>query len=165
MTSRYRLLLRRLISTLTFLSDAVVYARIAFVLVIVLLFLLASTAPELAHPSTKKYPPNVRAYIRIAQCEQPAPTKYKQGNRWPSAYKWGVWWHQKHNYSFAGGGGMQTYLWTAHRRKSAAHIKSMADASIEEQLWSMHRLYQWAERTYPGAGYTAWDCANKKTFQ
>jgi hypothetical protein len=137
-----------------------------WVLAIIVLFVVAMCTPDLAEPRSRDYPPNYAVYVRIAQCEQPAPVRYqKENGRWPANMRWGVWWKQTHNYSFKGGGGMQTYLWTEFRRPSARRYPTMDLAPIHEQLWSMHRLYLWAEKTYPGAGYTAWDCAKKSWFR
>lgn len=137
---------------------------VLFIVLIVGCVLLALGAPELAHPASK-YPPQYGVYVRIAQCEQPAPIKYKQHGRWPADMRWGVWWRQTHNWSFRGGGGMQTYLWTQFRRPLMKRVATMDRAPIHEQLYAMHRLYVWAEKTYPGAGYTAWDCAKKDWFR
>lgn len=134
-------------------------------LAIVVLFFVAACLPELAYPKSKDHPPQFGVYVRIAQCEQPAPERYRLENgRWPADMRWGVWWKQVHNHSFLGGGGMQTYLWTEHRRPQAHRWPTMNLAPINEQLWSMHRLWVWAEETYPGYGYTAWDCARSHWF-
>ena len=137
-----------------------------WILAIIVLFLVAMCTPDLAYPKSKDYPPQYGVYVRIAQCEQPAPERYRLENgRWPADMRWGVWFRQTHNYSFLGGGGMQTYLWTEHRRPQARRWPTMNLAPINEQLWAMHRLWVWAEAEYPGAGYTAWDCARKDWFQ
>ena len=134
-------------------------------LAIVVLFFVAACLPELAYPKSKDYPPQFGVYVRIAQCEQPAPERYRLENgRWPADMRWGVWWKQTHNHSFKGGGGMQTYLWTEHRRPQARRWPTMNLAPINEQLWAMHRLWVWAEREFPGYGYTAWDCARSHWF-
>jgi hypothetical protein len=135
-------------------------------LIIIALFVVSMCMPELAHPRANKYPPNYSVYVRIAQCEQPAPLKYQKKNgRWPADMKWGVWWKQTHNYTFPGGAGMQTVLWEAHRRPHMKHTSTMDKAPISEQLWAMHRFYLWAEKTYPGYGFTGWDCARKDWFK
>lgn len=137
-----------------------------WILAIIVLFLVAMCTPDLAYPKNKDYPPQYGVYVRIAQCEQPAPESARLANgRWPADMRWGVWWKQTHNYSFKGGGGMQTYLWTEFRRPSMKHVETMDKAPIHEQLHAMARLYRWAEAEYPGAGYTAWDCARKDWFQ
>lgn len=137
-----------------------------WILAIIVLFLVAMCTPDLAYPKNKNYPPQYGVYVRIAQCEQPAPESARLANgRWPADMRWGVWWKQTHNESFLGGGGMQTYLWTQFRRPSMKRVETMDKAPIHEQLHSMHRLWVWAEKTYPGAGYTAWDCARKDWFQ
>lgn len=133
---------------------------------IVGLLLIAGCFPSLAEPRSSKYPPKFGVYVRIAQCEQPAPLSYKKPNgRWPARMRWGVWWKQTHNYTFPGGGGMQTVLWRAHRRPKMRRVATMDKAPIHEQLWAMHRFYLWAEKTYPGYGYTGWDCAKKGWFK
>ena len=134
-------------------------------LAILVLFFVAACLPDLAYPKSKDYPPQFGVYVRIAQCEQPAPDRYRLKNgRWPADMRWGVWWKQTHNHSFLGGAGMQTYLWTAHRRPKARRWPTMNLAPINEQLHAMHRLWIWAEKEYPGYGYTAWDCARSHWF-
>jgi hypothetical protein len=68
-------------------------------------------------------------------------------------------WHQTYNSSFLGGQGFTRLNWTDFRPHSARHIDLMSDATIMQQLWASERLWRWAERTYPGAGFTAWDCS------
>ena len=98
-------------------------------------------------------PPHVDTWLAIAKCEQPKPGGYG---------KWGsVHWHQTHNYSFPGGAGMQTVLWRAHRRPHMRHLATMDQASPIEQTWAMYRFWLWAERTYPGYGWTGWDCSKQ----
>ena len=100
-----------------------------------------------ARVAKTKYPPFTPTWIKIAQCEQP-------GSGWR-----GIAWHQRHNYSFPGGLGMTPLLWTQFRRQSQKSVRSMADASPVEQLWAAYRFWRWAERTYPGYGFTGWECS------
>jgi hypothetical protein len=98
-------------------------------------------------------PPHLDAWLLIAKCEQPKPGGW---GRWGSVH-----WHQTHNYTFPGGAGMQTVLWQKHRRAHMRRVSTMDKASPLEQVWAMYRFWRWAERTYPGYGYTGWECSAK----
>lgn len=107
---------------------------------------------DYANASTRQeLPPYADTWLAIAKCEQPKP------NGWG---KWGsVDWHQTRNYTYPGGGGMTRILWTLHKRPSQKRVDTMDQATAVEQLWAMYRFWKWAEQTYPGAGYTGWECS------
>lgn len=100
---------------------------------------------------TQKLPPHADTWLAIAKCEQP-----KSGG-------WGKWgsvdWHQTRNYTYPGGAGMTRLLWKLHKRTSQKHVETMDQATPLEQIWAMYRFWKWAEKTYPGAGYTGWECS------
>ena len=109
--------------------------------------------------SAQAYPPHWRTWLRIGMCEQP-----KRGVSWIDVKTdkeriRSIAWHQTYNYSFPGGVGFTRLNWTDFRPRSARHIALMSQATIAQQLWAAERLWRWAERTYPGAGFTAWDCS------
>jgi hypothetical protein len=116
-------------------------------------------APRGALASVEVYPPHYRTWLRIGMCEQP-----KRGISWIDVKTdkqriRSIAWHQTYNYSFAGGMGFTRLNWTDFRPRSARNIELMSGASVAQQLWAAERLWRWAERTYPGAGFTAWDCS------
>lgn len=96
-------------------------------------------------------PPHLDTWLAIAKCEQPKPGGW---GRWGS-----VNWTQTHNHTFPGGGGMQTVLWQLHRRPHMKRVPTMDKASPLEQVWAMYRFWVWSERTYPGYGWTGWECS------
>ncbi len=105
------------------------------------------------------YPPHFRTWLRIGMCEQP-----KRGISWHDVKTdkqriRSIAWHQTYNWSFAGGMGFTRLNWIDFRPRSARHIDLMSDATITQQLWAAEKLWRWAERTYPGAGFTAWECS------
>jgi hypothetical protein len=123
------------------------------------LLLVAPTATAGAYPllqtrSKTEYPPHYKTFIAIAKCEQPS----RGGGGWH-----GIAWHQEYNYSFKGGMGMTTQNWMDFKRKGQPD--NMAKATPVEQLWSAWRLYKWADKTYPGYGWTAWECSPKVGFR
>ena len=85
--------------------------------------------------------------LKIGACEQPS----GRVGKWA-----GVWWKNEKNYSFLGGMGMTLLNWENFKRPGQP--ERMSDATPIEQIWAAWRLYQWAEKTYPGYGWTAWDC-------
>lgn len=101
---------------------------------------------------TSAPPPHLDTWLAIAKCEQPKPGGWG---------KWGSvnWTHNGPGVTFPGGGGMQTVLWQLHRRPHMKRVPTMDKASPLEQVWAMYRFWVWAERTYPGAGYTGWECS------
>lgn len=101
---------------------------------------------------TNAPPPHLDTWLTIAKCEQPKPGGWG---------KWGSvnWTHNGPGVTFPGGGGMQTILWQLHRRPHMRNVATMDKASPLEQVWAMYRFWVWAERTYPGAGYTGWECS------
>ena len=141
-----------------------------FLIIVLALLLLATTAlsPTFAYPregltprTTKlDAPPKhwIRTALRIGACEQPKP--YAAGKK-----RYGfaaINWKQSHNYSFKGGLGMTNVLWDTFKRKGQP--EDMHQAKPMEQIWASWRFYQWAERTYPGAGYTGWECSHMIGF-
>ena len=114
-------------------------------------FLYGESKVNAAQPHRTAPPPHLDTWLAIAKCEQPKPGGWG---------KWGsVNWTQTHNHTFPGGGGMQTVLWQLHRRPHMRNVATMDKASPLEQTWAMYRFWVWAERTYPGAGYTGWECS------
>lgn len=116
--------------------------------------LAAAWFSPVAHgaPNRSAAPPFVDTWLAIAACEQPKPGGW---GRWGSVN----WTHNGPGVTFPGGGGMQTVLWRAHRRPHMKHVATMDKASPLEQVWAMYRFWTWAERTYPGYGYTGWECS------
>ena len=105
------------------------------------------------------WPRHWRTWLRIGMCEQP-----KRGISWHDVKTdkqriRSIAWHQTYNSSFPGGLGLTRLNWTDFRPRSARHIDLMSNATPIQQLWAAERLWQWAERTYPGAGFTAWECS------
>jgi len=132
-------------------------ATILIVIACIICIILALFSPEFAMPSTRPspatrndtlYPPHYKTFIAIAKCEQPS----RNGGGWH-----GIAWHQEYNWSFRGGMGMTGLNWSDFKRKGQPD--NMAKASPVEQLWAAWRLYKWANKTYPGNGYTAWLCS------
>lgn len=104
-------------------------------------------------------PPHYRTWLRIGMCEQP-----KRGISWldvrTDRQRWrSIAWRQEYNWSFLGGLGLTRLNWETFRPRSARHIPLMSRATPVQQLWAAERLWRWAERTYPGAGFTAWECS------
>jgi len=98
-------------------------------------------------------PPHLDAWLAIAKCEQPKPGGWG---------KWGSvnWTHDGPGVTFPGGLGMQTVLWELHRRPHMRHVKRMSAAPPIEQVWAAYRFWVWAEKTYPGYGWTGWECSS-----
>ncbi len=116
-------------------------------------------APRYALRAVEVYPPHWRTWLRIGMCEQP-----KRGISWHDVKTdkqriRSIAWHQTYNSSFPGGEGFTKLNWINFRPYSARYIDLMSNASIAQQLWGAERLWRWAEGTYPGAGFTAWDCS------
>ena len=123
------------------------------------LLLVAPTATAGAYPllqtrSKTEYPPHYKTFIAIAKCEQPS----RGGGGWH-----GIAWKQEYNHSFKGGMGMTTQNWMDFKRKGQPD--NMAKATPVEQLWAAWRLYKWADKTYPGYGWTAWVCSPMVGFR
>lgn len=53
--------------------------------------------------------------------------------------------------------------WADFKRKGQP--ERMSDATPMEQVHAAWRLYKWAEETYPGYGYTAWECSEMIGFR
>lgn len=103
-----------------------------------------------AYGSQKKNPPAywVNTALKIGACEQPS----GRSGKWNA-----VNWTNKKNHSFEGGMGMTNVLWDEFKRPGQPD--SMADAKPMEQIAAAWRFYNWAEKTYPGYGYTGWGCS------
>ena len=115
---------------------------------------LTLTRPAPRAIQSSPYPPHYMTFIAIAKCEQPS----RGGGGWH-----GIAWKQEYNYSFKGGMGMTTQNWMDFKRKGQPD--NMAKATPIEQLWSAWRLYRWADKTYPGYGWTAWVCSPMVGFR
>ena len=96
----------------------------------------------------------IKTALKIGKCEQPSGRK----GAWA-----GVNWKNEKNYSFLGGMGMTLQNWGDFKRKGQP--ERMSDATPMEQVWAAWRLYSWAEKTYPGYGYTAWECSEMIGFR
>lgn len=92
--------------------------------------------------------------LKIGACEQPSGRKGK----WAA-----VAWKNEKNYSFLGGMGMTLANWDDFKRKGQP--ERMSDATPIEQVIAAWRLYKWAEKTYPGYGWTAWVCSEMIGFR
>lgn len=114
------------------------------------LFLLGALLPELAEPRARTIPPQywIDTALRIGACEQPS----GRPGKWA-----GINWKNERNYSFQGGLGMTNLLWDTFKRHGQPD--KMSSATPMEQIIASWRFYQWAERTYPGYGWTGWDCS------
>jgi hypothetical protein len=124
---------------------------VLFTCVIVGAFLWGQSNAEGAAKTPPKY--WVETALKIGACEQPSGRKGK----WA-----GVNWHQSHNHSFQGGLGMTNLLWDEF--KSVGQPEDMHQATPMQQIAASWRFYQWAERTYPGYGYTGWECSHMIGF-
>ena len=124
---------------------------VLFTCVIVGAFLWGQSNAEGAAKTPPKY--WVETALKIGACEQPSGRKGK----WA-----GVNWHQSHNHSFQGGLGMTNVLWDEF--KSVGQPEDMHHATPMQQIAAAWRFYQWAERTYPGYGYTGWECSHMIGF-
>ena len=103
------------------------------------------------------WPKGWRTYLRIGVCEQPKPGTdlyfiHNDMDRYRAIY-----WRNPGS-SFPGGLGFRPASWLMFRPPSARRIPRMNLATPTQQLWAAERLYRWAERTFPGAGQTAWEC-------
>ena len=109
---------------------------------------------------TAKLPPTWRTLLRIGMCEQPKPgISWHDVDTDAERFRAINWKHDGPGVTFPGGLGLTTLNWTTFRPRSARNIARMSQASISQQLWAGHRLWAWAERTYPGNGHTAWECS------
>lgn len=145
-------------------------SRILFIVLVILCFLAALMSPDMGfsyqlrtkHETVmpnSSWPRMWRTLLRIGMCEQP-----KRGVSWHDVRTdWdrfhAIAWHQNYNAGFPGGMGMTITNWLDFRPPSAKHIPTANLATPKQQLWAAARLYAWAEREYPGAGFTAWDCS------
>ena len=125
-------------------------------LVLTILVILVMVVPT---ASAKRFdlPPHWRTWILIGQCEMPVKgvPGYTGGNG-RSAWM-GIAWNQTTNYTY-NGLGLTRQNWESFRRPSQKRV-DVHDASPLEQLWSAERLWAWANKTYPGNGWTAWTCS------
>ena len=116
-------------------------------------------APRGALASVEVYPPHYRTWLRIGMCEQP-----KRGVSWHDVKTdkqriRSIAWHQTYNSSFPGGMGFTRLNFLTFRLPRDKNLATMNLASPVDQMWAAERLWRWAERTYPGEGFTAWDCS------
>lgn len=142
-------------------------------LIIACCLLVASTAsaqqlrsPHQSHRSETQLPKHWKAWIIIGRCEMPAgavPGYYERNHVDPQARRRSVWhgiaWAQDWSTKFRGGLGFTQLSWEMFRPRSARHIKYMSQATPIQQLWAAEILWTWANKTYPGNGWTAWECA------
>jgi hypothetical protein len=111
-------------------------------------------APRAAHHADTPPKHWIKTALKIAKCEQPSGRK----GAWA-----GIAWKNEKNYSFLGGMGMTLRNWDDFKRKGQP--ERMSDATPMEQIWAAWRLYKWAEETYPGYGWTAWECSEMIGFR
>lgn len=128
---------------------------IIFISLCVIGIVIAGMSPELASPRSLPIvrakpksilPPHYETWLKICKQEQPSG---KHG-KWAS-----IAWRNTKNYSFLGGCGYTLLNWSTFKR--SGQPATMDKATPLEQLWACERGWRWAERTYPGAGYTLWD--------
>ena len=103
------------------------------------------------------WPEHWRTWLRIGVCEQPRPGTDLYLVRTDRDRYDAIYWENPGS-SFPGGLGFRPYTWLEFRPPSARHIDRMNLASPTQQLHAAERLYRWAEREFPGAGQTAWEC-------
>ena len=68
-------------------------------------------------------------------------------------------WHQSYNWGYPGGMGFTRLNFLTFRLRRDRRYATMNLAPYVDQMWAAERLWRWAEHTYPGRGYTAWDCS------
>lgn len=96
----------------------------------------------------------IETALKIGKCEQPKPGGWG---------KWGsINWKNKTNYSFQGGLGMTNLLWDTFKKKG--YPEDAHQATPMQQITAAWRFFLWAERTYPGYGYTGWECSEMIGF-
>lgn len=107
-----------------------------------------------------KTSPHWRTWLRIGVCEQARPGSDLYFIRTDRDRFNAIYWENPGS-AFPGGLGFRPYTWLEFRPPSARHLDRMNLASPTQQLHAAERLYRWAERTYPGAGQTAWECHDR----
>ena len=129
-----------------------------WITIMLIVLIHAAVLAPLAN-AKKQLPPNFETWILIAKCEMPVKgvPRYTAGNG-RSAWR-GIAWNQTTNHTY-NGLGMTRQNWETFRRPSQKLV-DVHEASPLEQLWSAQRLWQWANKTYPGNGWTAWECSRK----
>lgn len=135
-------------------------SKFAFIILVIICFLLALGAPELARPASKMpLPPHYEQWLRTCRAEQPATLPGYTGNKWK-----GIAWEQETNYSFKGGCGATQANWDAHKPKGAP--KFMSDATPAQQLWFCENIYTHYLRLSGSHRYaaTVWD-ANRNILK
>ena len=95
----------------------------------------------------------IETALKIGKCEQPS----GRPGKWA-----GINWKNETNYSFKGGLGMTNALWDEFKLKG--HPEDAHQATPMQQIVVAWRFYRWAEATYPGAGYTGWECSKMIGF-
>jgi len=125
---------------------------------------LGATRPAVADrpaPHALVLPPNYRTWLRIGVCEQPKRGTDLANIKTDADRFKAIAWKQNYNYTYPGGQGFTRLNWTTFRLPRDRHIPLMSQASPASQMWASERLWRWANRTYPGNGWTAWDCSSK----
>ena len=137
-------------------------------LMLVVVVALCVVAPAGARPAPRKamvswskfaerhqLPRNWRFFVAIGRCEQPAPADGRKANgSWPERYKWGIHWHQVHNYSFPGGLGVWAPLWEERGISGLDLAPSANRATPIEQMIQ-------AQRIIDKYGKYAWGCTGR----
>lgn len=95
----------------------------------------------------------IETALKIGKCEQPS----GRPGKWA-----GINWKNETNYSFKGGLGMTNALWDEF--KLEGHPDDAHEATPMQQIAVAWRFYRWAEATYPGYGYTGWECSKMIGF-
>ena len=104
-----------------------------------------------AHATPPKY--WIETALKIGKCEQPS----GRPGKWA-----GINWKNETNYSFKGGLGMTNLLWDEFKLKG--YPEDAHQATPMQQITAAWRFYRWAERTYPGWGFTGWECSEMIGF-
>jgi len=105
---------------------------------------------------TLKMPPHYRTWLRVGVCEQPKRGTDLANIKTDADRFRSIAFRQNYNYSYPGGLGMTRLNWTTFRLPRDRDVPLMSMASPVSQLWAAERLWRWANRTYPGNGWTAW---------
>lgn len=127
-------------TTVTFRSKAT--KTIVVALIVFFWVLLARNA----HAAPPQY--WIDTALKIGRCEQPS----GRPGKWAS-----VNWKNETNYSFLGGMGMTNLLWATFKKRGQP--ERMSHATPMQQITAAWNFYLWAEKTYPGYGYTGWECS------
>ena len=108
------------------------------------------------HAARTNLPPHYQTWLRIGVCEQPKRGADLALIKTDADRFRAIAFRQNYNHSFPGGMGMTRLNWETFRLPRDRHIPLMSQASPVSQLWAAERLWRWANRTYPGNGWTAW---------